>query len=104
MTAAERASAASSMEQTNGASERANGRVSDPVLTSGFLIILDHSASIPCGVNPRGVKFHAITPSTYLAQWHETKNIQERGENRTLNFLSSEFCGSMLCGVNLRHL
>ena len=30
-------------ERVSGASERANGRASGPVLTSGFLVILDHS-------------------------------------------------------------
>ena len=30
-------------ERVSGASEQANGRASGPVLTSGFLIILDHS-------------------------------------------------------------
>ena len=33
-------------EQVSGVSEQANGRASDPVLQSGFLIILAHSASL----------------------------------------------------------
>ena len=32
-------------EQVSGGSERANGRASGPVLTSGFLVILAHSAA-----------------------------------------------------------
>ena len=30
-------------ERVSGVSEQANGRASSPVLTSGFLVILDHS-------------------------------------------------------------
>ena len=33
-----------SIERVSGASERANGQASGPVLTSGFLFVLDHSA------------------------------------------------------------
>ena len=48
MSAAERASEASRAEQAkkvSGVSERANRRVSGPLLPSGFLDVLDHSAS-----------------------------------------------------------
>ena len=47
MSAAERAGKASNAEQVNavnGASKRANGRASAPVLQSGFLVDLAHSA------------------------------------------------------------
>ena len=36
----------------SGASERANGRASGPVLTSGFLVVLAHSAAMMVLVGP----------------------------------------------------
>ena len=39
-------------EQVSGASERVNGRASDPVLTSLFLFAPDHSAMVTLALSP----------------------------------------------------
>ena len=51
MSAAERASEASSVEQGNERAVRANGRASGPVLQAVFLVILAHSDMIGCKVS-----------------------------------------------------
>ena len=42
----ERSEQSGASERVSGASERANGRASDPVLTSRFLVDPDHSAAV----------------------------------------------------------
>ena len=59
MSAAECASKESRAEQASGASEQANGQVSGPVLTNGFLFILDHSH----GWQEIGITIEALTIS-----------------------------------------
>ena len=52
-------------KRVSGASERANGRASDPVLTSQFLFVPDHSASTPVWMTtPTSTPVLITTPST----------------------------------------
>ena len=70
MSAAERASEASRAEQAqrvSGASERANGQASGPVLSSRFLFVPDHSAVATV------VKHHSPRSLGQRSKWPEVK-------------------------------
>ena len=64
--ARERSEYCGTSKQVSGASERANGRASDPVLQSGFLVILAHSVLAV----PRLTRFKADMSHSMLDTSH----------------------------------